>query len=173
MKWTAGNRDNVDDVRGQTGGGGAVRMGGLGIGGLLVMLILSWATGVDFLSLLSTDSTSTGPSVSTGTGPSGELRTTPEEERTVDFVDAVMRDAQEMWQTKLGGRYQVTRARIFRDGGSESIFLLHGCAWLASFWHRLALGISYSGLHGLGRFDRGMVAWQSFILANRAVASHG
>jgi len=35
MKWTAGNRDNVDDVRGQTGGGGAVRMGGLGIGGLL------------------------------------------------------------------------------------------------------------------------------------------
>ena len=116
MKWTAGNRDNVDDVRGQKGGGGAVRMGGLGIGGLLVMLILSWATGVDFLSLLSTDSTSTGPSVSTGTGPSGELRTTPEEERTVDFVDAVMRDAQDMWQTNLGGRYQVTRARIFRDG---------------------------------------------------------
>jgi predicted metalloprotease len=113
MKWTAGNRDNVEDVRGQTGGG-VVRMGGLGIGGILIMLILSWATGVDFLSLLGPGSTTPGPSVSTGTG--GELRTTPEEERTVDFVDAVMRDAQDMWQSKLGGRYQVTRARIFRDG---------------------------------------------------------
>ena len=114
MKWTAGNRDNVEDARSRTGGGGAgLRMGGLGIGGLLLMLVLSWATGVDFLSLLGPDAISTGPSVSTGSG--GELRTTPEEEKLVDFVDAVMKDAQEMWQTKLGGRYQPTRATIFRD----------------------------------------------------------
>src|SRR5688572_14246150 len=50
MKWTAGNRENVEDLRGSSGGG--MRMGGLGIGGLLLVLILSWATGVDFLSLL-------------------------------------------------------------------------------------------------------------------------
>ena len=112
MKWTAGNRDNVEDVRGQSGGAG-MRMGGLGLGGLLVVLVLSWATGVDFLSLVGPDAISTGPSVSTGTG--GELRTTPEEEKLVDFVDAVMKDAQEMWQTKLAGRYQATRAVVFRD----------------------------------------------------------
>ena len=112
MKWTAGNRDNVEDVRGQSGGAG-MRMGGLGLGGLLVVLVLSWATGVDFLSLVGPDAISTGPSASTGTG--GELRTTPEEEKLVDFVDAVMKDAQEMWQTKLAGRYQATRAVIFRD----------------------------------------------------------
>ena len=88
-------------------------MGGIGIGGLLLMLILSWVTGVDFLSLMGPDAISTGPSVSTGSG--GELRTTPEEEKLVDFVDAVMRDAQDMWQGKLGGRYQQTRAVIFRD----------------------------------------------------------
>jgi uncharacterized protein len=111
MKWTAGNRDNVEDVRSQSGGGG-MRMGGLGLGGLLLVLILSWATGVDFLSLVGPDAVSTGPSVSTG---GGELRTTPEEEKLVDFVDAVMKDAQEMWQTKLGGRYRPTRAIIFRD----------------------------------------------------------
>jgi uncharacterized protein len=110
MKWTAGNRDNVEDVRSRTGGG--MRLGGLGIGGLLLMLILSWATGVDFLSLMGPDAISTGPSVSTG---SGELRTTPEEEKLVDFVDAVMKDAQDMWQGALGGRYQQTRAVIFRD----------------------------------------------------------
>jgi uncharacterized protein len=111
MKWTAGNRDNVEDVRSRTGGG--MRLGGLGIGGLLLMLILSWATGVDFLSLMGPDAVSTGPSV--GTGGGGELRTTPEEEKLVDFVDAVMKDAQDMWQGTLGGRYQQTRAVIFRD----------------------------------------------------------
>jgi predicted metalloprotease len=112
MKWTAGNRDNVEDVRASSGGG--MRMGGLGIGGLLLLLILSWATGVDFLSLVGSgpDPTSTSPSASAG---GGELRTTPEEEKLVDFVDAVVKDAQEMWQAKLGGRYQPTRAIIFRD----------------------------------------------------------
>jgi uncharacterized protein len=111
MKWTAGNRDNVEDVRSRTGGG--MRLGGLGIGGLLLVLILSWATGVDFLSLMGPDAISTGPSV--GTGGGGELRTTPDEEKLVDFVDAVMKDAQDMWQGTLGGRYQQTRAVIFRD----------------------------------------------------------
>jgi hypothetical protein len=111
MKWTAGNRDNVEDVRARSGAG--MRMGGLGLGGLLLVLVLSWATGVDFLSLVGPNAISTGPSVSTGSG--GELRTTPEEEKLVDFVDAVMKDAQEMWQAKLGGRYQATRAVIFRD----------------------------------------------------------
>jgi predicted metalloprotease len=111
MKWTAGNRDNVEDVRSRTGGG--MRLGGLGIGGLLLMLILSWATGVDFLSLMGPDAISTGPSV--GTSGGGELRTTPDEEKLVDFVDAVMKDAQDMWQGTLAGRYQPTRAVIFRD----------------------------------------------------------
>jgi uncharacterized protein len=111
MKWTAGNRDNVEDLRSH--GGAGMRMGGLGLGGLLLVLVLSWATGVDFLSLVGPDAVSTGPSV--GTGGGGELRTTPEEERLVDFVDAVMKDAQEMWSVKLAGRYQPTRARIFRD----------------------------------------------------------
>ena len=60
MKWTAGNRDNVEDVRGRSGGAG-MRMGGLGLGGLLVVLVLSWATGVDFLSLVGPDAISTGP----------------------------------------------------------------------------------------------------------------
>jgi predicted metalloprotease len=110
MKWSAGNRENVEDVRGSSGGG--LRMGGLGIGGLLLVLILSWATGVDFLSLLdSGGGAGPGPAADTSS-PGGELRTTPEEER---LVDAVMRDAQQNWSSVLGGRYQPTRARIFRD----------------------------------------------------------
>jgi predicted metalloprotease len=111
MKWTPGSRDNVEDLRGSSGG---MRMGGLGIGGLLLVLILSWATGVDFLSLLGTGGVEPGPASSTS-APGGELRTTPEEERLVDFVDAVMKDAQQTWASTLGGRYQPTRARVFRD----------------------------------------------------------
>jgi hypothetical protein len=110
MKWTTGNRDNVEDVRGRSGAG--VRMGGLGLGGLLVVLLLSWLTGVDFLSVVGPDALNSPPAATTG---SGELRTTPEEERQVDFVNAVMRDVQETWQTTLGGQYQPTRATIFRD----------------------------------------------------------
>ena len=87
MKWTPGNRENVEDVRGRSGGG-AVRMGGLGIGGLLLVLILSWATGVDFLSLVGPEGGGVMPPTAGTSG--GEVRTTPEEEKMVDFVDAVM-----------------------------------------------------------------------------------
>jgi predicted metalloprotease len=111
MKWTTGNRENVEDVRARSGGG--MRMGGIGLGGLLLVLILSWATGVDFLSLVGPDAMSPGPSAGTGSG--GELRTTPEEERLVSMVDAVMGDAQATWRQMLGARYQNTRAVIFRD----------------------------------------------------------
>ena len=107
MRWTSGDRGNIQDFRGRTAGGVA----GLGIGGFLVLLLLSWATGTNLFSLLGTDTTS--PSGSVGT--TGEVRTSPAEERLVDFVDAVTGDAQRMWGELLGGRYQSTRVVLFRD----------------------------------------------------------
>ncbi len=89
-----------------------MRVGSIGIGGFLVLLLLSWATGTDFLSLLSGGGGTSAPgSVAT----SGDLRTTPEEERLVDFVDAVAEDTQDTWEQLLGGRYQRTRVVLFRD----------------------------------------------------------
>jgi uncharacterized protein len=110
MRWTAGDRGNIEDLRGRSGMG--IRAGGLGIGGLLVMLVLSWATGVDFLSLLGGGG---GPAVES-VGTSGTVASTPEEEKLVDFVDAVMEDTQQTWSELLGNRYQPTKARLFRDG---------------------------------------------------------
>ena len=110
MRWTPGNRGNIEDLRGRSGMG--MRAGGLGIGGLLVVLILSWVTGVDFLSLLGSGG---GPPVES-VGTSGEVASTPEEEKLVDFVDAVMADTQQTWGELLGNRYQPTKARLFRDG---------------------------------------------------------
>jgi predicted metalloprotease len=44
------------------------------------------------------------------------VQSTPDEERMVDFVDAVAEDAQAMWQQKLGARYHRTVVVLFRDG---------------------------------------------------------
>jgi predicted metalloprotease len=109
MRWTPGDRGNVEDLRGRSGVG--MKAGGLGIGGLLVLLLLSWATGVDFLSLVGSGGGPPADSV----GTSGNVATTPEEEKELDFVGAVMDDTQATWQQLLGSRYQPTKVRVFRD----------------------------------------------------------
>jgi predicted metalloprotease len=107
MRWSPGDRSNIEDMRGRSGG----RVATVGIGGFLVVLALSWLTGTNLFSLLDTDS-----SVPTETsGTAGSTPTSPAEERMVDFVDAVMRDAQSTWSQILGNRYQPTRVVLFRD----------------------------------------------------------
>ena len=109
MRWTPGDRGNIEDMRGSSGIG--MKAGGLGIGGLLVVLLLSWATGIDFLSLVGGGGGAPGDSV----GTSGTVASSPEEEKLVDFVGAVMDDTQATWKDLLGDRYQPTKLRLFRD----------------------------------------------------------
>jgi predicted metalloprotease len=107
MRWAPGDRSNIEDMRGRSGG----RVATVGIGGFLVVLALSWLTGTNLFSLLDTDS-----SVPTQTsGTAGSTPASPAEERMVDFVDAVMGDAQSTWSQVLGNRYQPTRVVLFRD----------------------------------------------------------
>ena len=107
MRWAPGDRSNIEDMRGRSGG----RVATVGIGGFLVVLALSWLTGTNLFSLLDT-----GSSVPTETsGTAGSTPASPAEERMVDFVDAVMRDAQSTWSQILGNRYQPTRVVLFRD----------------------------------------------------------
>ena len=108
MRWTPGDRGNIEDMRGRSG----VGIGSLGIGGFLVLLVLSWLSGTNLFSLLGTNS----PASSQSAPTSGQIQTTAAEERQVDFVDAVAKDAQEMWAQKLGSRYQHTVVALFRDG---------------------------------------------------------
>ncbi len=123
MKWTPGDRGNIEDLRGRSGGMRAMPMG---IGGVLVLLLLSWATGVDFMSLVGGGGGGgTAPSASVGT--TGPVTASPEEEKTVDFLDAVMGDAQDTWQQLLGSRYQRTTLRLFRDGVDTT-----GCGYAQS-----------------------------------------
>ena len=110
MRWTPGDRSNIEDMRGRSGGR-AMGIGGLGVGGLLLLMVLSWATGIDLTSIAGGGD----PAPAETVGTSGSVAATPEEERLVDMVDAVMDDAQSTWQELLGNRYQKTRAVLFRD----------------------------------------------------------
>src|SRR5437660_12225477 len=55
MRWTPGDRTNVEDFRGRSGGGFGIP---LGIGGVLVLLVGSWLTGVNLFSLVGTGGSS-------------------------------------------------------------------------------------------------------------------
>lgn len=110
MRWTPGDRSNIEDARGRSGGM-AMGAGGLGVGGLVLLLVLSWATGIDLTSIVGGGGSAPPESV----GTSGEVKATPAEEKVVDMVDAVMDDAQGMWQQLLGARYQDTKVVLFRE----------------------------------------------------------
>jgi uncharacterized protein len=105
MRWQTGDRSSVQDLRGNR----MMRGGSLGIGGLLVVMALSYFTGIDFTSMVG----ESGPTQTEEA--SGPLKTTPEEERAVDFVGAVATDTQDTWARLLQGRYQRTQVALFRD----------------------------------------------------------
>ena len=110
MRGSTGDRGNIEDMRGRSGGRGG--MIPLGIGGFIVVALLSMFTGVNFFDILGGGS-STPDSSSVGT--SGKVTASPAEERLVDMVDAVARDTQSVWAQKLGGRYEETKVVLFRD----------------------------------------------------------
>jgi predicted metalloprotease len=109
MRWTPGDRGNVDDLRGSSGGGGGLGIP-LGIGGVVVLLIGSWLTGINLFSLLGS-----GDTAGTSTAVSAPASTTQEEEKQVDFVDAVMADVQRSWEARLPQTYQSTKVTLFRN----------------------------------------------------------
>jgi uncharacterized protein len=94
-----------------------VRGGGIGCGTLLILIVLSVVFKQDFVSLL-------GPALETnvsapGPADSANFKTTPEEERLVDFMSFVLDDLQTTWAKTLpraGGTYQDTKMVLFRDG---------------------------------------------------------
>ncbi len=104
MRWTPGNRGNVQDARGRSGGGYGMP---LGIGGVVILLVGSWLTGVNLFDVV-------GGGGATDVVAERPVESTPEEERLVDFVDAVMGDIQGTWSSKIGN-YQPTKAVLFRD----------------------------------------------------------
>jgi hypothetical protein len=103
--------ENVEDRRGSGGGGGfggfggggrMVMPGGLGIGGIIVLLIVSWLFGVNPLSLLSPDGTDTSAPVATG--PTGAPAAN---DTAAVFASKILADTEDTW-TDILGRQGVT-----------------------------------------------------------------
>jgi uncharacterized protein len=111
MRWSPGHRSaNVEDRRG--GGGRFIRgAGGMGIGTLVILLILSLVFKQDFFSLVGAGGGAAAPE--TAEAPPAE--TTPEEERLVSFVSFVLDDAQNVWQQQLASSYRPAKLVLFRD----------------------------------------------------------
>ncbi len=115
MKWTlGGDRKNLEDRRGQTGGGGGFRGGGLrlGLGGTIVVLVLSLIFRQDLFRLLDTGAAGGAP---VGEAPVGS---TPEEDTLVEFVTFVLNDAQSTWTgllPQMGVEYRDATLVLFRN----------------------------------------------------------
>src|SRR6476469_2846555 len=116
MRWTpGGSSDDVEDRRDESGGGG-FRPGGihLGLGGIVILFILSIIFKRDFLSLVSNGSMDTGSTTVSQPDPARDQQEQP----LVDFVTFVLNDTQNTWSQVLpqqGVPYRHAKLVLFRD----------------------------------------------------------
>ena len=115
MRWNPGGQrsGDIEDRR-------AVRMGGrgasMGIGGIVLLFILSLVLGRDMVSPVLQQQAQMPPQES---GQAGPLETTPQEEAKVVEIGQMLDDLQATWARLLGGRYQKSTLVLFR-GATES-----------------------------------------------------
>jgi len=132
MKWE-GQREsqNVEDAR----GGGGRRMGlpiggrGLGVGGIVVALLASWALGINPLTLLGVLGGEGGGQVQAPAGDSNA------QDPGYRFVKVVLADTEDVWGAyfqRSGQQYPAPRLRVFR--GSEPTACGTGEAAMGPFY---------------------------------------
>jgi uncharacterized protein len=137
MKWTpGGERNDIEDRRDDTGGGGGgFQFGGMhiGIGGALILLVLSIVFKTNFFALLSGGGAAQPAppsSYSDPNTPRGTSARDQSEKPLVQFVSFVLDDTQKTWTTLLPQQenkpYRHAKLVLFRDaiqsgcGGAES-----------------------------------------------------
>jgi predicted metalloprotease len=130
MRWKPGGRsEDLEDVRDETGGGGfRIRGPHLGIGGFLVVLVLSLLFKRDFFSLLGVTDIASPPSATTTTQP---MQRGPEDEKEVQFVSFVLDDVQKTWSeafAKANQPYPHAKLVLFSDVASSGCGFAEGAS---------------------------------------------
>src|SRR4051812_16570364 len=115
MRWTPGGQsNNIEDRRGSRGGLGG--MAPMGIGGTIVVLVLSLIFGRDFVS--GGGGGAQDPQ-QTANGDVAPAQQSPEEAREVQFVSFVLDSAQAVWSRleprTLGASWHDAKLVLFRD----------------------------------------------------------
>jgi len=117
MRWTPGGRsDDLEDRRDDSGGGGGFSFGGvhIGIGGFLILLVLSLVFKRNFLSLAGVGGGFNAPTQVSRPDTGRDQR----EEPLVQFVSFVLDDTQKTWTqilTPQGVQYRHAKLVLFRD----------------------------------------------------------
>ena len=114
MRWRPGGvSSDIEDRRGQGfGGGRGIRVG---LGGVLVLVVLSVVTGQNFLALLDPGSGSVDEAPP---GQGAPYQGAPGEDELVQFVSFVLDDTQDTWQRMMpavGREYRRAKLVLFTD----------------------------------------------------------
>jgi predicted metalloprotease len=119
MRWE-GNResDNVEDRRGEGGGGGGFRLGGihLGVGGIILVLIGSWLFGINPMTVLGL--LSGGSSVQTSDVDTQSAQAPPASDQLATFVSTILASTEDVWSalfTASGRTYEPPHLVLFTD----------------------------------------------------------
>lgn len=126
MRWEGGRRsENVEDRRGGggpvgppggLGGGFGRRAGGLGIGGVAVLLLLSLVFGIDPRVILEGDG-------GAYDAPPQQQAAAPEQDRLADFVSVVLANTEDVWRgafASIGRQYEEPRLVLFSGAVSSA-----------------------------------------------------
>lgn len=126
MRWRGERQSqNVEDRRGR--GPALGRGAGLGCGGLIVVLVISWLTGANPLQLLQIAEQIQPPAASVDAGPA---QAGPPGDELGQFAATVLGSTEEVWQklfTAQGATYRPPRLVLF-DGAVESACGLNSAA---------------------------------------------
>jgi uncharacterized protein len=124
MRWTpGGNSEDVEDRRdesGEGGGGGGFGFGGihLGIGGTIIVLLLSLVFKRDFFALLGGGQSVVPNQTQRQVGQERDTQRDAAEQSTVQFVSFVFNDVQKTWTGILqqrGVAYRHAKLVLYRD----------------------------------------------------------
>lgn len=112
MLWQKGRRS--DNVVSASGGGRRFGGGpGLGIGGIVIVFLVSWALGKNPLEILALLQGGGGPA------PQTQTEQAPASTQTNEFVRAVLGSTEDVWKqiyASAGGQYQEPRLVLFQGG---------------------------------------------------------